>query len=42
MQIKKWTARAWTLILGLVFFSLIMTALGAAIKSVQWVVGLIT
>ena len=42
MQIKKWPARAWALILGLTLFSLIMVSLGGAIHSVQWVVELLT
>ncbi len=37
MQIKKWPARAWALIIGLTLFSLVMVALGTAIQSTQWV-----
>lgn len=42
MEIKKWPARAWTLIIGLTLFSLVMAALGTAIHSVQWVWGMLT
>lgn len=42
MHIKKWSARAWAVIVGLTLFSLIMVSLGAAIHSVQWVWGLVT
>lgn len=42
MHIKKWTARAWALVVAFTLISLVMVSLGAAIHSTQWVWRLLT